>query len=122
MRWRCLAALLLSLAWPVGAAESQELKVGSKAFTESVVLGEMIAHLAQDAGALVLHHRQLGGTRVLWDALLLGEIDVYPEYTGTIANEILADEGLGLSVFPPRATPSRPAPEPSRHIGDDYRE
>ncbi len=63
--------------------------VGSKAFTEAVVLGEVIARLAEHAGADADHRRQLGGTRILWEGLLAGEIDVYAEYTGTIVEEIL---------------------------------
>jgi osmoprotectant transport system permease protein len=71
-----------------------ETKVGSKAFTESVVLGEIISQIVQQSGAQVIHHRQLGGTRILWEALRAGEIDVYPEYTGTLTNEILAGQTL----------------------------
>ena len=81
------------LAATVSAA-APEIKIGSKKFTESVVLGEMATHLARSAKANAVHLRELGGTRVLWNALLKGEIDVYPEYTGTLAQEILA--GLGL--------------------------
>jgi osmoprotectant transport system permease protein len=82
------------LAAFASAADSgkPEVKVGSKKFTESVILGEIVADLAKDAGAVVVHRRELGGTRVLWDALLRGEIDIYPEYTGTISREILAGE------------------------------
>ena len=68
--------------------------MGSKSFTESVILGEAIAHLARSAGARTEHKSELGGTRVLWNALLRGDIDVYPEYTGTIAQEILAGTGV----------------------------
>lgn len=63
--------------------------VGSKAFTESVVLGEIVAGLAAASGETAEHRRQLGGTRILWEGLQSGEIDVYPEYTGTIVEEIL---------------------------------
>jgi osmoprotectant transport system permease protein len=81
---------------PTGATPEfePEVWIGSKTFTESVVLGELIAHLARTAGGAPIHRRQLGGTRVLWHALLAGEIDVYPEYTGTLSQEILAGEGL----------------------------
>jgi osmoprotectant transport system permease protein len=83
---RALAALLLLAS---GAAEVPEVRVGSKKFTEGVILGEMATQLARAAGARAAHVRELGGTRLLWDALLAGEIDVYPEYTGTVAEEIL---------------------------------
>lgn len=65
------------------------IAVGSKVFTESVVLAEIVALLARDAGAEVEHREQLGGTRVVWEALLAGQIDLYAEYTGTIREEIV---------------------------------
>ncbi len=76
------------------AGEPATLTVGSKIFTESVILGEMLRHLAHRAGAMVTHQRQLGGTRVLWNALVSGEIDAYPEYTGTLLKETLVKENL----------------------------
>ena len=76
-----------SLSSPPHAAE---IRVGSKAFTESVTLGEIFTGLLGDSGLKTEHRRELGGTRLLWDALLAGEIDMYPEYTGTITHEILA--------------------------------
>lgn len=79
--------VLLLLTTAVARAEG--VRVGSKAFTESVILGELAAQLGREAGVEVEHRRQLGGTRVLWEALLRGEIDAYPEYTGTLASEIL---------------------------------
>lgn len=71
-----------------------KVTVGSKAFTESVILGEMTRQLIQDAGEPVRHRRDLGGTRVVWEALRGGEIDVYPDYTGTIRQEILTGQSL----------------------------
>jgi len=68
--------------------------VGSKKFTESVILGDALTLLLADAGFQVTHQSALGGTRILWGALLAGEIDVYPEYSGTLLREILADQGL----------------------------
>ncbi|MBI2487364.1 MAG: ABC transporter permease subunit [Deltaproteobacteria bacterium] len=81
-----------SIGW-AGQSPTQ-VKVGSKTFTESVILGEIVAQLARSEGAKVDHLRQLGGTRVLWSALLKGDIDLYPEYTGTITQEILADRNI----------------------------
>jgi osmoprotectant transport system permease protein len=79
-------ALALAL---LSASPDVPVTVGSKAFTESVLLGEMAAQLLGDAGIPVRHERALGGTRILWEALVRGEIDVYPDYTGTLAREIL---------------------------------
>jgi len=83
-----LSALLL--APPAGAP----VRVASKKFTESVLLGEMAAQLGRAAGARVEHRSELGGTRVLWEALLRGDVDLYPEYTGTLLREILAGERI----------------------------
>ncbi len=71
-----------------------QLRVGSKKFTESVILGEMMRLLAERAGLDVAHYREFGGTRIVFDALAAGEIDVYPEYTGTIRAEILAGQNV----------------------------
>ncbi len=76
-----------------GGAEDR-LQVGSKKFTESVILGELLTHLVREAGPPATHRRELGGTRVLWNALLSGEIDAYVEYTGTLTEEILAGQEL----------------------------
>ena len=82
--------------WSVmpAAAAGPEVRIGSKSFTESVILGEIAAHLVESAGGRPLHRRELGGTRVLWNALLRGDIDVYPEYSGTISQEIFAGRGV----------------------------
>src|SRR5574341_581800 len=86
---------LLFIANTTAGQPATEVKVGPKAFTESVILGQIVAQLAQSEGAKATHLRALGGTRVLWDALLTGEIDIYPEYTGTITQEILAGKNIG---------------------------
>ncbi len=80
----------------VGAQPSPAptVTIGSKAFTESVVLGEILSRLAERTGYPVTHKRQLGGTRILWNALLSGAIDAYPEYTGTLLREILVSDQL----------------------------
>ena len=85
------AAALLGVAFAAGAAAAAPapVRIGSKKFTESVVLGELASQLAASAGSRAAHVKELGGTRVLWSALLAGEIDLYPEYTGTIAEELL---------------------------------
>jgi osmoprotectant transport system permease protein len=92
-----LAALVLAslaLATPPAAAEAPTVRVGSKKFTESVVLGELAAALARSTGAAAEHRRDLGGTRILFEALRADELDVYAEYTGTLEQELLAGRGL----------------------------
>jgi osmoprotectant transport system permease protein len=89
-RLRAAAAVLLGSCLLPGGSAAQEITVGSKSFTENVILGEIAAGLARSGGAMAVHRRELGGTQVLWNALRRGEIDLYPEYTGTIREEILA--------------------------------
>ena len=85
---------LILLMMAVASVDAEPVRVGSKSFTESVILGEIVARLAQDTGAQSEHQREFGGTRVLWNALLRGDLDIYPEYTGTIAQEILAGKDV----------------------------
>lgn len=59
------------------------ITVGSKDFTESILIGQMIAQALEAEGADVTDETNLGGTSVNRTALLAGEIDVYPEYDGT---------------------------------------
>ena len=100
--------LHLLLAPGLGAQPAQQgpvVRIGSKTFTESVILGEMAAGLVQQAGARPEHRQGLGGTRILWDALLSGAIDLYPEYTGTLTHEILTHRKIDQTT--PCARPWR---------------
>jgi osmoprotectant transport system permease protein len=80
----CVPAFLIQ---PSFAAEP--VKIGSKKFTESYVLGEIAKRTLRDAGISAEHRQGMGGTIILWQALRGGQIDAYPEYTGTIVQEIL---------------------------------
>ena len=94
MKVRPLAVCLLALGLARPAAGAPPtLRIASKAFTESVVLAEIAADLARAAGLPASHRVGLGGSRVLWDALTSGAIDAYPEYTGTLLDEIFAGQG-----------------------------
>lgn len=91
----CLIILVLIFASCTSSNDSEkEIKIGSKKFTESVILGEIISQLAENEGAKINYRKELGGTRVLWNALLNGDIDIYPEYTGTITQEILSNKDI----------------------------
>lgn len=85
------AWLVAVAATTASAAAPAVVTIGSKDFTESVVLGEVARLAAIDHGLDATHRRSLGGTRILWRALLEGEIDAYPEYTGTITHELVRD-------------------------------
>lgn len=101
-----------------GTAGSRKIVVGSKDFTESVILAEILAQALEGQGVDVERQFELGGN-IPHDSLLSGQIDVYPEYTGTAFTAILkhppvtdsqtvyaqtkaeyADK-FGLSVSPP---------------------
>ena len=85
-----LSVLVLHTAPAHGQATDSTLAVGSKTFTENVILGWMGTHLVRTEGLSATHREQLGGSRFLWEALRRGDIDAYPEYTGTLLREILA--------------------------------
>lgn len=70
-------------------ANARPIVVGSKKFTESYVLGEIAKRTLSEAGIPVEFRPGMGGTIIVWEALRGGQIDAYPEYTGTIVQEIL---------------------------------
>ena len=83
-----LAFLLFCGTSPAHAGDAGTLKVGSKRFTESYILGEIVRQTA--APQVRVEHRQgLGNTAIVLAALQAGSIDLYAEYTGTIAGEVL---------------------------------
>src|SRR5438045_9623999 len=81
----CLPAFLICFS--VSAADP--VVIGSKKFTESYVLGEIAKRTLTSAGIPAEHRQGMGGTIILWQALRGGQLDAYPEYTGTIAQEVL---------------------------------
>ena len=80
---RYVIALLCLLGLTACDDASDTLKIGGKDFSESTILSEMMAALAEDAGIAVTHRTNLGDTRVNLESLRRGEIDVYAEYNGT---------------------------------------
>jgi osmoprotectant transport system permease protein len=98
-RARFSAFLLSSLivVAAVFSASANPVIIGSKKFTESYVLGEIAKRTLTNAGIPAEHRQGMGGTIILWQALRGGQINAYPEYTGTIAQEILkADHSSSL--------------------------
>src|SRR3989441_12626583 len=92
-----LAALGAALAalGLAAAPAATPVRVGSKSFTESYVVAEIVARVAEQAGEAPVERRfGLGGTGIAFGALASGEIDVYPEYTGTISRAILKDASV----------------------------
>jgi osmoprotectant transport system substrate-binding protein len=83
------AAAVLLLAAGLGCRGEHRIRIGSKNFTEQVLLGEMAAQALEAEGVRVDRRLDLGGTFVCHRALLAGELDLYPEYTGTAFTAIL---------------------------------
>ena len=90
-RLACLTALLFIVAacWAADPSE-RALRIGSKRFTESYILAHLMAQTAARAtGSQPQVREGLGNTAIVYEALRSGSIDLYPEYAGTIAQEIL---------------------------------
>ncbi|USX20193.1 ABC transporter permease subunit [Oxalobacteraceae bacterium OTU3REALA1] len=85
---RALLTLGLLIGGAASAQDGDTLHVGSKRFTESYILGEVLTQTAAPH-AKVVHLQGLGNTAIVLAALQAGRIDVYPEYLGTIDLEIL---------------------------------
>ena len=91
----CFPAFLILLSSSVLA---EPVIIGSKKFTESYVLAEIAKRAIENAGVPTEHRQGMGGTIILWQALRSDQIGLYPEYTGTIGEEILKT--------PPTTTPA----------------
>jgi osmoprotectant transport system permease protein len=86
-----LALGVLLLAAVFGPAAARPVVIGTKSFTEGVILSELATQLLRARGIEAERQDSLGSTRLLWQALLAGEIDVYAEYSGTLREEILPE-------------------------------
>ena len=101
MRLTRARALALFAAAPLAAScgGGDALKAGSKNFTEELILGELYAQSLEHAGFGVSRKLNLGTTDIAMAALKRGEIDLYPEYTGTALLNVLHQ--------PPESDPKR---------------
>jgi glycine betaine/choline ABC-type transport system substrate-binding protein len=86
---------LAAMKNPVAAfaqGDKPTITVGSKDFTESIILGEIISLLLEENGYTVERQMNLGGTAVVHEGMVSGEVDTYVEYTGTGLLAILGQE------------------------------
>ena len=83
------SAIVMALLVWCSPVASEPIVVASKNFTESYLLGEVIAQRLEQAGFEVDRRFGLGGTLICYEALVAGEIDVYVEYSGTLEQTIL---------------------------------
>ena len=97
--WRGIAvfAVLLALLLPCCApSHANRVVIGSKNFTESLMLGELLAQMVEARTQLKVDRRfYLAGTYICQQAMLAGRIDIYPEYTGTALTAILQQKVAG---------------------------
>ena len=113
MLWRSLAVLAVALQGPAAAQQSaRPVIVASKPFGESYLLAEMFAQLLEARGVRVERRLGLGATEIAFAALRQGDIDVYPEYTGTGLLAILHE--------PPGAGPRAVFDRVSRAFAERY--
>lgn len=89
MRTAALITALITTLFATGALAQDPVNVGSKRFTESYLLAEMVRQTLETGGIPAEHRQGLGNTAIVAQALRSGRIDLYPEYTGTILREIL---------------------------------
>jgi len=97
---RCkIGAILLIVAFLLSScapSHSNRVVIGSKNFTESLMLGELLAQLIESRTHLKVERRfYLAGTYICQQAMLAGRIDLYPEYTGTALTAILKQKVSG---------------------------
>jgi len=94
---RCILLLVLVLLLPsCSASHSDRIVIGSKNFTESFLLGELMAQQIEAHTKLKVERRfYLAGTYICQQAMLAGRIDIYPEYTGTALTAILKEKVVG---------------------------
>ena len=92
--WLALAIAAIAASAVLPAQAQQALRVGSKNFTEQFVLGELYAQALEAAGIKVEKKLNLGGTLIAHKALEEGQIDFYPEYTGTMLLAVLKAEPM----------------------------
>ena len=88
-RAQLLAALAVAAVPGCAARAKNAISIGAKNFTEELVLGELYAQLLETRGLRITRKFDLGGTQVAMAALRRGDIDLYPEYTGTALLSVL---------------------------------
>src|SRR5438128_6584513 len=103
-----LSALLLLAAGC--SARRPRISIGSKNFTEQLILGEILAEMLEGVGSVPVERRfYLAGSYICHQALLAGRIDMYVEYTGTALAAILKEPPIGSHE------------EVYKRVKDDYR-
>jgi len=124
---------IVLLAFTASGVSAQSIVIGSKVFAESYILAEAGAQLLENNGYEVERRFGLNGTQIAFSALQNQEIDVYPEYTGTLSEVILgrpelkslaeirdAIAGQGLQILDPLGFNNSYAIAASTHAAQRY--
>ena len=106
------------LSGAVAQDDKPSVTVGSKDFTEQVIINEMLAQLLENADYEVERQLNLGGTAVVHQALVSGEIDTYIEYTGTALLVILEQEVPDVAASPEASPTAAGTPEAGGAVAD----
>lgn len=118
------AGMIGALQYSPAAAQDLTVKVGSKDFTEQFILGAMYMKVLEDMGIPTEDNTNLGGTQIAQEALVNGDIHLYPEYTGTALTEVLGISiedalGGGSEATPAAGAAATPvADDPSQVVFD----
>ncbi|MEO0438193.1 MAG: glycine betaine ABC transporter substrate-binding protein [Pseudomonadota bacterium] len=99
LRGRMLCGLFGVLLAATGAHGAESIVVGSKIFVESHILGEIAAQRLESVGLKVERKLGLGGTLISYEALKVGELDLYPEYTGTLIRAVFEETDLSQQAL-----------------------
>jgi osmoprotectant transport system substrate-binding protein len=116
-----IGGLGLTISQPGVLAQDQTVVVGSKDFTEQFILGNIYLEILKDLGIETKDSLNLGGTQIAQQALVNGDISLYPEYTGTGLTEVLglSLDSLSAGTASPEASPvTSPAATPVAASGD----
>src|SRR5258708_20316094 len=89
MRRASFIAIVATL-WSCASSAAESIVIGGKIFTESYILGEMAAQTIESSSEVPVNRKVgMGSTGILFEGLKNGAIDLYPDYTGTLAEAIL---------------------------------
>lgn len=117
-----VGAGILALSQPAAfAQDGEDVIVGSKDFTEQFILGHMYLQILEEAGIPTEQSLNLGGTQIAHQALINGDISLYPEYTGTGLAEVLqiSLDDVSAESATPMASPMAGDTGATRDAGGD---
>lgn len=89
-----IMTIMIFVACGKKEAEVETIKIGHKNYTEARVLGQLFAVMIENHTDYKVDVKELGGTKIAFEALKSGDIDLYPEYSGTVYSAVFNESGL----------------------------